>query len=307
MAKTTTRKTKTPQATERRINLSGAPAKPRKERLFEDFYRSACGTFEALEAQFGVRGVCDQVFGETRAEVVRDEEAEMRQLRANPAWSMLSALYDYAIDGLDHGGDPETIVIDGADVLWLVTSENHQPSDEWSDIVAMSDSRFALDEGSPVLHHRLALLANVDLRTVRNAISGGELASFKQDDEVFVENASARRWLLNRKGFKPTVMQGDLAAQQIDGINAPATFGAYLADRRKRLGLAFESGKPLILHRSVDVDALAQLEAGIFVLTLDAVFPLADFYQLGRKAFLNCVMRVFFNEELQMLRNEEQA
>jgi hypothetical protein len=44
-----------------------------------------------------------------------------------------------------------------------------------------------------------------------------------------------------------------------------------------------------------------QLEAGVFALPLDAVFPVADFYQVDRKAFLECVMRVFFYEELRML------
>ena len=40
---------------------------------------------------------------------------------------------------------------------------------------------------------------------------------------------------------------------------------------------------------------------------LDAVIPVADFYQLDRKAFLNCVMRVFFYEELRMLAPEAAA
>ncbi len=308
MAKKTTPQAKTPSTTTERLTIaSRAPTKPRKESLFEDFYRTARATFETLEIQFALKGICEQVFGGTPADSGRNVEAEMHLLRANPAWRTLSALYDYAIDGLQHGGDPESIVIDGSDVLWLVTAENDRPSDEWRDIVAMSDGRFALDDGSAFSHNKLALLANVDLRTVRNAISAGELASFKQDDEVLVENRSARRWLLGRKGFKPTVMQGDSATLQIDDISTPASFGAYLSDRRKRLGLAIEAGKPLVLHRRVSLDVLIQLEAGVFTSTLDAVFPMADFYQVGRKAFLNCVMRVFFNEELQVLRDGEAA
>ena len=107
--------------------------------------------------------------------------------------------------------------------------------------------------------------------------------------------------------FKPTVVQGDAAAIRIDDVSTPASLGAFLSDRRQRLGLAIEVGKPLVLHRGVSLDVLLQLEAGVFASTLDAVFPMADFYQVGRRAFLNCVMRVFFKDELQMLLEKEHA
>jgi hypothetical protein len=280
--------------------------KPRKEVLFRHFYISAVETLSALEIQFNVDGVCDQVFGKgADAPGPADEdEAKMERLRANYAWATLSALYDYAVDGLDNSPDgASSLVIDGSDVLWLVTSENFNPGKEWLDIVAMGDGRFALDDGLPVEPGKVALLANVDLRTVRNAISSGELTTANWNDETFIENASARRWLLGRKGFKPTVLQEDVVVKDVAAINTPAMFGAFLVERRKRLGLDLESGKVLVMHPSVNPETQAQLESGAFPLSLSAVFPLADFYQVGRKAFLDCVMRVFFPEQLATLRD----
>jgi hypothetical protein len=51
----------------------------------------------------------------------------------------------------------------------------------------------------------------------------------------------------------------------------------------------------------VTAEALKKLEQGVFELPLDAVFPLAEFYALDAKAFLETVMRVFYRAELDVL------
>ena len=61
----------------------------------------------------------------------------------------------------------------------------------------------------------------------------------------------------------------------------------------------------MVFHPSVGSTTLTQLEAGVFTLPLDAVFPLSDFYQVSRKEMLNCVMRVFFADELTMLAGDD--
>mgnify|MGYP001611368571 FL=1 len=113
----------------------------RKENLFQDFFHSAFNSFEALEIQFDISGVRDQVFGKDV-----DEEQAKSNLRSSRSWATLSALYDYAVDGLDGGLHQTDIVIDGSDVIKLVSSENYWPSAEWEQIVAMGDGRFALDD-----------------------------------------------------------------------------------------------------------------------------------------------------------------
>ena len=271
----------------------------RKEKLFQDFFHAAFNSFEALELQFGIRGIKDQVFGKD----VDDEQAQSN-LRASCAWSTLSALYDYAVNGLDGGEHPQDIVIAGSDVIELASSENHRPSAEWDQIIAMGDGRYALDEGHFIPLYKVALLANVDIRTVRNAVSAGDLMSLKRDNEIYIENASARRWLHGRRGFKPTVMNDGAGHLSLEKVRSPAEFGAFLVGQRARIGLDSTDNKLVVFHPSVNPQAIAQLEAGVFAMPLDAAFPLADFYQVGRKEFLECVMRVFFSEELDMLSHE---
>lgn len=276
-----------------------------KDELFEDFFSAAWNTFLALESQFQVKGVMDQVFG-----VDADMDEGKESLRKSPAWQTLIDVYEYAYNGVEpKNAGPEDIVIDGSDVLKLVSSENHWPCAAWDNIIAMADGRFGLDEGSPIDLYKVALLANVDIRTVRNAVSAGELISFKSSDEqrVLVESASARRWLLGRRGFKATLKSLDGGYETIDTIKTPAGFGAFLKQQRERLKLDDKFDKLVVMHPSATIQALEQLEAGVFSLPLDAVFPVADFYELDRKEFLLCVMRVFFYEEMEVLSKVNEA
>jgi hypothetical protein len=270
-----------------------------KEELFEDFFHTAWNSLWALEIQFSIEGVRDQVFGKD----VEEPEAK-ENLRNSNAWKTLTRVYDYAVNGVEPEADtPDSIVIDGSDVLKLVASENHWTSEAWDNIIAMGDGRFALDEGSPVDLYKVALLANVDVRTIRNAVSAGDLISFKSGEggRILIENASARRWLHGRRGFKPTVMQSSEEMQRLDTVTTPAEFAAFLSHRRNQLGFDDSRDKLVVMHPSATPEAISQLESGVFSVPLDAAFPIADFYQLDRKTFLQCVMRVFFYEEMRML------
>ena len=268
----------------------------RKEGLFEDFFNVAREALEVLESQFNVSGVIDQVFGANA-----DDEQARAKLRSSRPWETLSVLYDYAVEGEDRSGDTNALVIDGSDVLKLVTTENHWPSDDWNNILAMADGRYGLDDGQVIALTKVALLAGVDIRTARNAASAGELIAFKRDDAVYVENASARRWLRGRRGFKPTVEALDGAAWKVENVRTPGHFASFLQQQRLRIGADPASDKWVGLHPSLTLETLQELEGGVFTLPLDAVFPLADFYDVGRKELLACVMRVFFEEELRLL------
>lgn len=271
------------------------------EQLFDDFYNAADGTLRALEIQYQIKGVWDQVFG-----VDAGEEQAREALRRSHAWNTLMALYEYAVNGVEPAlafDGPSSLVIDGSDVIRLAISENYSPSQVWHDIIAMGDGRFSLDEGSPILPFKLALLANVDIRTIRNAVSAGELIAFKSEleGEVHVENASARRWLHVRRGFKPTVTSQASTGVSIEDISTPAEFGTMLVALSKKIGAGEQDVRPIVAHPAVTHQTIAELEAGVFALPLDAVVPIADYYLLDRKKFLKCVMRVFFAEEMHLL------
>ena len=53
------------------------------------------------------------------------------------------------------------------------------PSDARGSLITKSNGRDALDTGNPVLPYILALLANVDIHTIRNTISAGKLIAFR--------------------------------------------------------------------------------------------------------------------------------
>ena len=275
-----------------------------KDDLFQDFLYNAYEALWQVELWFGANGVRDQYFGVEGLEVcgsfedVQAHEAGTNRVRNSLAWQALSALYDYAIDGICEDEEAYQVVLDGAEVLRLVDTDASHPCSEWDRIVWQADGRNALDCGNPILLEKLAFLADVDVRTVRNAISAGELVAFKVTEGlqpgVHVENASARSWLQGRRGFKATVIRTDTVG--IGDVGTPADFGAFLVDRREQLGLGGAEGKLHPLVPGLNTKALAAVEAGVFDLPLNAINPLADFYQLDRKAFLECVMRVFFGD-----------
>ena len=271
-----------------------------KEDLFKNFFFTAYETLWSFESWFGLEGARDSFFGAGDSdtfEAVETREAASNRVRQSSAWAALSQLYDYAVDGNAGDEEPTDIVISGAEVLSLITTENYSPRAEWEMIVAKGDGRYALDAGEDVHLEKLALLADVDVRTVRNAISAGELQAFKVENVlhpgIYVDNASARTWLQGRRGFKPTIYSGQ-STQAIEDVASPADFAAFLISRREQLGLASEGEKVFPVLPGVDSKGLSAIEAGLFTLPLNAVNPLADFYQLDRKAFLDCVMRVFF-------------
>ena len=276
-----------------------------KEDLLEEFFNRAQNALSMLERRFGIEGVCDQLFGKNSS------QAEAKEIfRKSLAWQTMSDIYDYAVNGVVPEGDDDCCTeIDAYDIINFVDTSEDPVSQDWFNIIQMGDCRFGLDEGTAFSLKKLALLANVDIRTVRNAISSGDLIidneavrpSLNPDREIFIDNASARRWLHGRRGFKPTVYQSSEKTQPLESIKTPSEFGVFLTNRRQQLGLQEQGVKLLVLHPSATPKAIEQLEAGIFTLPLDAVFPIADFYQLDRKTFLQCVMRVFFFDEMQML------
>lgn len=275
------------------------------DELFEDFFRAASGTMRSLDVQYNV-SVSEQIFGATD-----DEDLQKEQLRKSQAWRTLTHLYNYAVNGIEaeECDGASSLVINASDVLKIASSENYWPCDAWDRIVWMGDGRYALDDGFAVHVEKLALLAGVDIRTVRNAISAGQLVVVdKRSDagEVYIDNTSARRWLIGRRGFKPTNIKASGDGLDLDKVRRPSQFGALLVAQREQLGPdGLRIDQPG--HPSITEEAIAQLETGVFVLPLDATFPLSDLYLLDRKKFLKCVMRVFFQEELEALSEADKS
>jgi hypothetical protein len=287
---------------------------PRKDRLFDDFFRNMITTTVRIERLFDVPNFHETVFGKFCSGYEEDLTTPKEKLRSIRAWRLLSELYDYAVEGIDRTGqndsvteDTSSLVIDAGEVIALLRGEEEQASPEWDDIVMMGDGRFALEDGMSIDVERLALLANVDVRTVRNAVSSGALETNTHEDK-FILNESARVWLMSRKGYKPTVIAGD---QKIDiaNIHGPDRFGAFLRQRHEERRQAQPPEGAATIDPLLDAypgltpAILAEVEAGVFRVPLSLVWPLADYYGVARHELLECVMRVFFPDELAALRD----
>lgn len=286
-----------------------------KEQLFENVFSATKETIAVLQEHFHI-DVTNQVFGVENVISEDDTQRAREFFRASQAWLELNSLYEYAINGIivdpqydtQNYVDRSFIVTNGRAIVEFLSSNRSQVSQEWHDLFWMADGRFSLDEGGDISLPKLALLGKVDLRTVRNAASAGQLITVTKEkaleqDTVFVENASARRWLLGRKGFKPTPLI-NTERLQIEEVSTPSGFASFLVDQRQQIESdlgADDIAKRTVNHPAVDQAAIKELEAGVFTLHLDTIFPIADFYHVSRKEMLICVMRVFFGEEYRLL------
>lgn len=273
--------------------------------LFKDFYATSKEVLSTFENVFGVQGICEQFFGMEISSYMIDESsdieiASMNLVRRSGAWNSLRRLFEYAVHGIDveHLCSSD-VVIGGAEVVSFLRTENATLSERWEEIIWLADGRFALDSGDSIDIRKVALLAAVDVRTVRNAISAGDLIAFKDQftNDLHVDNTSARNWLAGRRGFVPTAPRRSNLNDPTE-IKQPFEFGALIKQRRVVLGLVDGSSNLVPTHSSINLTSLKELESGAFKLPLDAVFPLADYLQFNRNDFLDCVMRVYFQEEL---------
>lgn len=277
-----------------------------KDQLFNDFYSTTVEVVALIESTFGLpdRHISGLIFENPTDDKKQSNAKEV--LETSDAWKTLSHLYDYAVDGVLHGNGYTDIeeaacelVIGGAEIISLITTENMEPDQQWDTIISMGDGRFALDTGSDIEIVKLALLADVDIRTVRNAVSAGELKAEKVNNIVHISNQSAISWLGNRRSFKPTRFISSVKPE-LKSIKSPAELGAFLHGRRESLALA---------QNSADIDAsdIKHLESGAFKLPLSAVRSLADFYQIPEDELLSTIMKVFFPEQLRLILDANQS
>jgi len=289
-----------------------------KEQLFADIFDNLVSTARRLEALFELEGVEQSIFGvEVYGEKARAEAQQA--VRANRAWKLLSALYDYAIDGVHPDSVPDaswdgasSLVIDAGEVLALLTGEENWPSSQWQDILRMADGRVALEEGTALDIERIALLADVDIRTVRNAISSGALAiadNIGLSERPFpsagtlIASADALAWLVGRRGYKHSVPPYAHAGSLQD-IGSALHLGTFLRQRREdgpapiaRTHIA----ERLEAYPALTLETINKIEEGSLQIPLHLVIPLADFYGVSRNDLLGTVMRVFYPQELQLL------
>jgi len=282
-----------------------------KEALFEDFVKTVCEVSisflrcfhrdysgDLISRAIGVDWKPGFEFNEETLRTAKDH------FIMSSGWFELSGLYDYAIDGEGPSNFIPEKLDDSKEILSHLDTEWDSVSESWADILSMAHARYELDFGRDTSINGIALLANVDVRTVRNAISAGELVACKRESVVYATNKSARYWLHGRRGFRPTRHTFAINDGWIENVTEVWTysdFGSYLANQRENLGVDADDKRLKGLHPSLNAIAINEIEQGIFKLPLDAVIPLADFYQFDRHDFLLTVMKLFFKDEYRIL------
>lgn len=281
---------------------------PSLDKLFQHFVNTAYRTFDAMELEFGFGGLVKHFMGgfDHHGTIFQEEKLNQhiaKHIQNSNAWKQLVILYDFAVNGLAEDEDTSFVATNADEILSLSSFANAPHHPAWERLVWQADGRFALDNGYPMDFDKLAFLADVDVRTVRNAISAGNLVTVKENGTDHVETESARKWLAGRRGFKPTVYAGKTQAA-LSCVMKPAVFGVILKGQRESILAA--GGSLSTQHPALTDSVFSSLEAGVFDLPLSMVNPVADYYQVDRKQFLGCVMRLFFPEQLAAIQEMSQ-
>lgn len=209
--------------------------------------------------------------------------AAMLGLEANTPMHLWPAVADYDLSKVDVAGGLETVyryafhgelkrlgsicddIEDGnlgrIQALIKLIGESDVVSRNWDDVadahdlaqcrglaemVTLASARYHLDSEARISLSDLALLAEMNERSVRNALHAeGEsmLAAFRNEEgELVVEKAEALRWLRGRRNFKETVRMGSLertpeqlAADEIMPFLKDRLFKQYSSDHLREV------------------------------------------------------------------------
>lgn len=287
-----------------------------KEALFKNYVETAFYVFEEFNSLFTQKSISiySSLVGLESQERPEKSDEEVlataeEHMKGTLAWFALSEMYDYAVNGIapKHLETGDLVNCLG-DVIHFFDIGKYSLNDEWKYVFSKASARYALDDGQDLDVDQLATLGAVDVRTVRNAVSAGDLIAEKRDGTVYVNNYSALHWLIRRRGFKQTVNTSS-NVQGLSEVTNASKFGSYLREQR------IESYSDPELWDLTNMKSicgwktrdLMDLESGVFNFSLHHVFPLADFYGLDRTLFLKAILANFFPDEYIALTKDEEG
>lgn len=255
----------------------------------------------------------------------RDGPDRVPDLVATPIGHALATLYAYGIEGvLEAHTDPLMLVHLASpfvDRMAIERSINDTAGGELlcRRLIDTAFARWNLDVmepravqfenhlgevGSTELSIReVALLANMDEKSVRNAAyekSEGALQTSLRDGRVYVAVLEARRWLAERRGFRPTCLitaQDVSTAIPVTGFRSARDLGAFIQQRRAVLSLSISE-----LAQRIDRDDVAAADLQALETAAVAPLPAAAFVALGRAlglqpaAFTSAALHAQINE-----------
>lgn len=283
-----------------------------KDHFFQNIFECALGNFAEMETNMHIKGIFVQVFGINDFEynstelpnIEPYEKLTKHYFMNHPIWQVFEKTFEYAVNGEANNFsiDELTKCVDFAQILH---SDHFQISSKSYEIITMALVRYALEHQSTVnffeaentnYPQAIAKLADIDVRTLKNAISANEIETISKG---ILCASSLKQWLLNRKGFKPTSYTKN---QTIDFFfNSPSTFAKILKQAREKLAENFDPNELILFSKQENI--IKDLELGIFNLPLNSLSIISKTYQIPHPILLKQVLQTFYPTEFSLLKN----
>lgn len=193
-----------------------------------------------------------------------DEMDDIERVKRTTLWQVADAFYEYGINGIPCDGLGAGQVIDGefADIeLFLNHIEALDPYLCEDSVVlprfAKTAARTAVarhvleggvrysqsseDEEGYLGLAEIALLANMDEKSVRNAANSKNIDPLKTEmigKRSMVSIAEARRWLAGRKGYVYTQASSEQSDELFVDLNIPKSLADTLKEKAEQSGLS---------------------------------------------------------------------
>lgn len=227
------------------------------------------------------------------------------------AQEMLQVWLRYAYEGwlpAAYQGRPQDLEKNSAKFQELCVVQqafsSFSPSSGLTDLLQRVRARVALDTQAELSVADLTLLSNMSERSVRNAISAGELALLSNG---LVSHAAGAQWLQGRRSFVPTRVEGateDALPEQLQSSEIPG----FIRRRMERVWGPFnqEQAPQELLQAAFEVnlslmDILQAMEPHTLVAPQDCI-GLAKLMRVDSSWFTYQVMRSIFPEQMAMFK-----
>jgi transcriptional regulator with XRE-family HTH domain len=236
-------------------------------------------------------------------------------LESFPITESVRRLYEYATETRWHADWPKPIdvLVDLEEFAFLFRYEWNNPEDSGVAKLRLlhdvAEARcFLEDEPCELTFRQIALLANLDERTVRNAASlkhGDRIKTVKRGGRTYVEPEDALEWLSKRPDFKRVQIIASPLTNNPRYFEDAQGFGRFVAHRRKELGLSSQELAARLGWTEERADTIPALEEGEAVLRLEEVESLGlAIEEEDIPWLLNSFLRVFHLKVLAILDRE---
>lgn len=252
-------------------------------------------------------GLRELVFGKNYLEV--EESPSMALGRKNISESeiikKIHFIYDYGEKGLlpkdfKYEDDISSPIEETEDVVRILSAadtvqQNQEFLRELYELLKKADTRYGMDFLELDLSiENVASLAMIDERTVKNAISSGELETYKEEAGVgkkkitYIKRDSAIRWLLKRKKFIPTQFPTE-SEMKLKDVKSIVDFKRFIKQRAEEI----ETYNPQIIAELTSISTMVEQSP---IVELSSAYRLSEALRLKENEVAIKICEIYFPE-----------